>query len=125
MTTILVVTSITHRALDQESLVRAWLKKGYRVIVLNFFNRNPFQITSSHDVYSFIPFEVLPGPRNLAKTIWKVISLCWQYKVHSVIAHLEYPSFVSVIANFFVLSKVVAYRHHADYAVLNGLNRSL
>jgi len=125
MTTILVVTSITHRALDQESLVRAWLKNGHRVVVLNFFNCNPFQITSSHDVYRFIPFEVLPGPFNLAKAIWKVVSLCWQYKVHSVIAHLEYPSFVSVIANFFVVSKVVVYRHHADYAVLNGLNSSL
>ena len=122
--TILIVTSLTHRALDQESLVVAWLKKGYRVIVLNFFNKNPFQIPGTFHDYKLISFDARPGKFGLARTALKIVRLCWRHNVNSIIAHLEYPSFVSVVANFFIRSKVIVYRHHADYALLNGFDKS-
>jgi hypothetical protein len=124
MTTILMVTSLSRRALDQESLVVAWLKKGYRVIVLNFFDTNPFKIPGEVN-YNFISFKARSGMFSLLKIISKVISLCWRNKVDCMIAHLEYPSFVSVIASFFTATRVVVYRHHADFAILNGLDKRL
>lgn len=124
MTTILVVTSLTHRALDQESLIRAWLKKGYRVVVLNFFKQDPFSIPHQFSNYKLISYDARPGAIQLAKTVGKIIATCWRYKVSTVISHLEYPSFVSVLASFFVRAKVIVYRHHADYAFLNGFDKS-
>jgi glycosyltransferase involved in cell wall biosynthesis len=125
MTTILVVTSLTHRALDQESLILAWLKKGYRVTVLNFFNKDPFQISNQFKNYNLITFSAGPGFLNLLKAVLKVIRVSWRWKVNLVVAHLEYPSFVSVLANFFISSRVIVYRHHSDYAILNGFHNSV
>jgi glycosyltransferase involved in cell wall biosynthesis len=124
MTTILITTSLTHRALDQESIITAWLKKGCQVIVVNFFDQNPFKIPPTLNRYQCISFSSQAGQWNLIKTVLRIIYLCWHYKVNLVLAHLEYPSFVSVLASFFVRSKVVVYRHHADYALLNGFDKS-
>lgn len=123
--TILVVTSITHRALDQESLVAAWLRKGYRVIVLNLFLENPFQIPRQLNNYDFFSIEAKPGIFHVMRTVLKIINLCWKYNVNSIVAHLEYPSYASVLAQFFIKAKVIVYRHHADYASLNGSDASL
>lgn len=125
--TILFYSPFNNRARDAESLMLAFHEQGHRVISLSQaegkfihdYLRPRGIITLSCNITS--RSQVL----FFVKHIIHFIRFCYKNKIDVVYSHLELPSFVSVVSQFFIRARVYVCRHHIDEASLQGFDKTL
>lgn len=127
MKNILFYGPINNRSRDNETLMLAFEKKGYKVFfitqlegheIVNFLNENgvqafSFQSKTSNRLFSFI------------KHLLYIIPFCYKHKINIVFSHLEPANFIASIAQFFIKAKVYLVRHHINEAKLYSFDKSL
>lgn len=108
--TILFFYTSNRRTVAIETLILELRKKDYEVLLLT---------TSPHGhLHQFLNSQGISTytfTGGYFKQILFLIKFCKHHKVHVVFSHLQQANFVSVIARFFMTSKVIAFRHHLQF----------
>ncbi len=124
---ILFYSSFNSRARDAESLMLAFKNQGHDVISLTQASGNDINSILIASGVKALSYEV-----QSKYTIWFVlkhlyylIRLCWRESIDIIYCHLEAPSFIGVLSQFFIRPKVYICRHHIDEAKLYGFDQSI
>jgi glycosyltransferase involved in cell wall biosynthesis len=124
---ILFYTPVNFRCRDIESLGEKFISKGHRVFLLSLGVEGPL-----HESARQLGFDVtaLTAPSGdslmgIARRVTNLIKFCRRNKIQVCFSHLEPTNFISVLAQYFVSTKFILYRHHMETARLYGFDRSL
>jgi glycosyltransferase involved in cell wall biosynthesis len=115
---ILVYYPPNKRSVAIETLCRTIKEAGHEVIVLTLSERGSF-----HEALEKVGIETLsyviprkPSWKFFHKQITNLISVCKNRKIDFVWSHLQEASLSALMAQPFMKTKVVAFRHHAESA---------
>lgn len=124
---ILFYSSFNSRARDAESLMIAFKKQGHYVVSLSQAEGKDI-----NNILIASGIEALSYKVSTKKKIWftfkhlaYLIRLCKNKNVDIIYCHLEPASFIGVISQFFIRSKVYLCRHHIDEAMLYDFHKSV
>lgn len=120
-------TPVNFRCRDIESLAKKFSDEGHNVMLISQCEEGALhQSFKNIDLQAFALPEVHGGV--LVKTYRRISQLVNFLKKHNadlLFSHLEPTNFISVMAQFFVKTKVILYRHHIDVARIQGFDKSL
>ena len=119
---ILFYTPVNFRCRDLESLAKKYMECGHQVFFLSQCERGPM-----HDVMDNLGIKTFASkePKGaIFSQFIRLVRFSRQNKIDLLFSHLEPTNFVSVIAQFFIKSKVIIFRHHVNEARLYGFDKS-
>lgn len=120
-------TPVNFRCRDIESLGKKFAAGGHTVVLISQCGEGALhQSFKNLGLQAYALPEIHGGA--FVKTFRSIVQLIKVLKKHDtdlIFSHLEPTNFISAIAQFFVRTKVVLYRHHIDVAKLKGFDRSL
>ena len=113
---ILFYTPLNSRCRDIESQAIEFHKAGHKIFLLtqseysvlheNFMSYG-FSVEAKPTVASNVKILIL-------KRVYHLVTFCLKNKIDIVYSHLEPSNFISVLAQFFIRSRVLICRHHVD-----------
>ncbi|HZY78381.1 MAG TPA: glycosyltransferase [Cyclobacteriaceae bacterium] len=118
---ILFYTPVNFRCREIESLTEKFIEEGHKVFFLSQCPRGEFHKSMERlgaDIF------VMDKP-NIANRVLSVIQFCRKNKIDVCFSHLEPTNFVSVLAQYFLKTRFIIYRHHINEAKLAGFDGSL
>lgn len=124
---VLFYTPVNFRCRDIESLGKEYSKRGDTVFLLSQCGDGPLHESFRRlgatvlleNVYSRIVWV------RVVKQIIYLIRLCKKHNIQIVFSHLEPTNFISVLAQYFIRSRVIVYRHHTNMARLYNFDKSI
>lgn len=123
---ILFYSSFNSRSRDTESLMLAFKQQGHHVHSLSQ--------AAGKDIHEFLGQNGISIHSYIAKGkgisyylrhLFFFIHYCYRNKIDIVYSHLELPSFIASLGQWFVYAKVFICRHHVDEALLYKFDKSL
>ena len=123
---ILFYTPVNFLCRDVVSLMLELKKSGHQLILLSQIKKGSlhFYLEENHiPTYSFVS-TVDFSPVKIAMQTIQLIAFCWKHKINVLFSHLEPTNLVSVIAQYFVPSRIIIFRHHLDLAHLSNFDNS-
>ena len=102
------------RTIAMETLIIETKKSGFNIIVLTLSKKAEFQETLLQNNIEVLENYIERGfyPIYLIKQIYFLIKICKENTIDIVWSHLHPCNFYAVIAQFFMKSKVIIFRHH-------------
>ena len=124
---ILFYTPVNFRCRDIESLGERFISEGHRVFLLSQCPEGPFHESARQLGFEVAALEVSSGQSlpGILKRVNQLIKFCRHNKIQVCFSHLEPTNFISVLAQYFVSTRFVIYRHHLGMAKLYGFHRAL
>lgn len=126
--TILFYSPFNQRSRDTETLMLAFHQRGHNVISLSQQEGaliNDFLKKKGIEAHSYVVPESKKGIRKFLNHLIFFVKFCWKHRVNIVFSHLEFPSFVSSVGQFFIKAKVIICRHHINEAALYHFDGNL
>ncbi|HEY0653549.1 MAG TPA: glycosyltransferase [Chryseosolibacter sp.] len=119
-------TPVSFRCRDIESLASKFIQEGMNVFLISYDADGEFQKACNNLGVQLITIEKRkPGSfRALLKEVKSVIVCCKNRNIKVLYSHLEPTNFVSVLAQWFMSTKVIIFRHHIDEAALYKFDKS-
>ena len=115
-------TSFNERSITLESTILYFLNKGDNVYLLTTCPRGA--IHKELENYGVNCYSSIDGrSKTYFNNIYHILFLirfCRKHKIDIIHSHLQLPNFYSVIANFFIKSKILTVRHNSDVIFLYG-----
>ncbi len=124
---ILFYTPVNFRCRDIESLAKKYRENGHTIFLISQCEAGALQ-NSFLKLNAIVTPMIVPKGNSLVrlyKSIQLIISFCKRHKIDLLFSHLEPTNFVSVIAQYFITTRVVIYRHHVDLAKLQRFDNSI
>jgi len=119
---ILFYTSFNERSITLESTILYFSNKGDNVCLLTSCSKGAIHKELKNkgiDCYSSIERPFTTTFKNINHIVF-LIKFCKKYKIDIIHSHLQLPNFYSVIAYYFIKSKLITVRHNSDVIYLYG-----
>lgn len=124
--TILFYTPINFRCKDIESLASEFYRQGHHVMLLS-----QAESGSLHDSFRLMGLradsEIVSARYQFSWfviTTLKLLLYCKKNRVDLLFSHLEPTNLPAVLAQYFIKTRVVIYRHHVDLAKIKNFEHS-
>lgn len=124
---ILFYTTVNFRCRDIESLGEKFIAEGHRVFLLSLCPEGPL-----HESARKLGFDVTALNASKGDSLWGIlrrvndlIKFTRRNNIQVCFSHLEPTNFIVILAQYFVGTKFIIYRHHLQTARLYGFDRSL
>lgn len=120
-------TPVAFRCRDIESLAAKFIQHGMKVFLISYEDSGEFQKACATFGVQLIAIKKRkPGSfYALLSEVGSLISICKKHNVGLLYSHLEPTNFISVLAQWFMKTKVVIFRHHINEAALYNFDKSL
>lgn len=106
------------RTIAFNSLMQRLIERGYNMYLLTTCEKGVL-----HEDAETIGVKCFANPLKKSisfiyylKQIWFLIKFCRKHKINFVLSNLQHVNFISVLAQYFISSKVIIYRHHFKYS---------
>jgi glycosyltransferase involved in cell wall biosynthesis len=106
------------RTVAIETLCKAVKEAGHEMSVLTFSERGPFhEAVEKMGIKTFtLAVSRKPSWKFFTRHIHNLTKFCRQHRIDFVWSHLQDANLIALLAQPFLKSKVVAFRHHAESA---------
>ena len=124
---ILFYTPINFQCRDVSSLILELQKCGHHVILLSQVAKgslHDFLEEKSISTYCYTS-TIRSESIRIISHVAHLIFFCWKHKVDVIFSHLEPTNLIAVLSQYFIMSRVIIFRHHLDLARLSKFDTSL
>lgn len=112
---------------DHEPLIEQLRRRGHRILYLNQVHSKSLTELWGKEGFYFESTDSIRTASTLLATLQRVLNFVFfvvRNKVDVVFSHLEPANFVAVLAQAFLNTRIVVFRHHRDLAALAGFDRN-
>lgn len=111
------------RTIAFNSVIRELKKAGYDMYLLTTCEEGVFHEDCKEMGVKVYSNSIPRSKLYYLKQIAFLIRFCKEHKIETVLSNLQHVNFIAVLAQYFIKSKVVIYRHHFNY--LNLLSNEI
>lgn len=118
---ILFYSPVNFRCRDLESLADKFVHRGDKVYFLTQCGKGPMHHEmQKNGIETYWSFR----KKGVVAELFRLVKFCFQKKIDILYSHLEPTNFISVLAQSFVIARVIIFRHHINEAQLYGFEKS-
>lgn len=108
------------KTIPYEVPLLALQRKGHEILFLNILESGPIhQEYKGYGIPVFSMEDKRITLKHLLRYVVFFIRFCRKQRIDVVFAHLSIPSFIGVLGQYFIQSKVVCFRHHFNFVNLS------